>query len=189
MKKIIIIGITIACISACKAQSVVPIEKKIDYINAGIGIPESVTYFKDVNGIRDKYVGTWRGTYEGKNYELIFSKITDKPSRITQDRLVMRYLIKDANGRILEDTRAETDKSGYVLKSYYYDKTFFVLSYGGRQFDCGQRGELYVMLTKNYDSVMELFLIPQRDIILEKDCPNGAAAQLFPEVKMRLTRQ
>ncbi|MCD0468076.1 DUF6705 family protein [Flavobacterium sp. ENC] len=189
MKKKLFLYMIILCISACKAQSVLPMEKKIDYINAGIGIPESITYFKDLNGIRDKYVGTWKGTYEGKKYELIFSKITDKPSRITQDRLVMRYLIKDVSGRILEDTRAEPDNSGYVVKNYYYDKTFFVLSYGGRQFDCGQRGELYVMLTKNSDSVMELFLIPQRDIILEKDCPNGAAAQLFPEVKMRLTKQ
>ncbi|TCN59434.1 DUF6705 family protein [Flavobacterium circumlabens] len=189
MKKIIIIGMTIASISACKAQSILPIEKEIEYVRAKTDFPESVTYLKDVNGIRDKYVGTWKGSYGGKNYELIFSKITYKPVRYTKDRLLMRYLIKDASGRVLEDTRTEPDDSGYVVTSYYYDKTFFVLLYGGRQFDCGQSGELYVMLTKDSDSIMELVLIPKRDIMLEKDCPNGVAAQLFPEVKMRLTKQ
>ena len=190
MKKIIIIGILIVCNLSCKAQSIVPIEKLGEYIREEKDVPESVTYFKDINGIRDKYVGTWRGNYNGKNYELIFSKITNKISRTTQDGLIMRYLITDVSGAVLEDTRAESDDSPYTAESSYFNKSYFVLSYGGRQYKCGQGGQLFVMLPKNTNNnTMELFLTPRQDFILEQNCPDVAAPQLFPKTKMTLTKQ
>lgn len=190
MKKIIIIGMLIMCNLSCKAQSIVPIEKLAEYMREDIGIPESVTYLKDVNGIRDKYVGTWRGNYNEKKYELIFSKITTKISRTTQDGLAMRYLITDTSGAVLEDTRTEPDDSPYTVNSYYFGKSYFVLTYGGRRYQCGQRGELFVMLPKNTNNTtMELFLTPSQDFIFEENCPNGPAPQLFPKTKMSLIKQ
>ncbi|WP_129540000.1 DUF6705 family protein [Flavobacterium sp. 140616W15] len=190
MKKIIIISILAVCSFSCKAQSIVAIEKLAEYIRGDIGIPESITYLKDTNGIRDKYVGTWKGNYNGKNYELIFSKITTKISRTTQDGLAIRYLITNTGGAVLEDTRTEPDDSPYTVNSYYFGKSYFVLTYGGRQYQCGQRGELFVMLPKNTNNTtMELFLTPSQDFILEENCPNGPAPQLFPKTKMSLTKQ
>jgi hypothetical protein len=190
MKKIIIIAFLIVCNLSCRAQSIVPIEKLGEYIREEKDVPESVTYFKDVNGIRDKYVGTWRGTNNGKNYELIFSKITDKISRTTQDGLIMRYLITDTSGAVLEDTRAEPDDSSYTAESSYFTKNYFVLTYGGRQYQCGQQGELFVLSTKNTNNTaIELFLIPRQCFIMEQYCPNGEAPQLFPKIKMTLTKQ
>ncbi|MCV9934691.1 hypothetical protein OIU80_20615 [Flavobacterium sp. LS1R47] len=190
MKKIIIIAILIVCNLSCKAQSTVPIEKLAEYLRVEGGIPESVTYLKDVNGIRDKYVGTWRGNYNGKNYELVFSKVTTKTSRTTQDGLIMRYLITDTSGAVLEDTRTEPDDSPYTAESSYFDKTYFVLTYEGRQTQCGQGGQLFVLSTKNTNNTaIELFLTPRQDFIIEQNCPNGAAPQLFPKIKMTLTKQ
>ncbi|AYN05474.1 DUF6705 family protein [Flavobacterium sp. 140616W15] len=190
MKKIIIIGVLIACTLSCKAQSIVPIEKLAEYMREEKDVPESVTYLKDVNGIRDNYIGTWKGNYNGKNYELVFKKRTTSDDRITEDGLIMRYLITDASGAILEDTRAEPDDSPYTAKSYYFAKNYFVLTYGGRQYQCGQGGELFVLLTKKTNNTaIELFLTPRQDFILEQNCPNGAAPQLFPKTKMTLTKQ
>ncbi|MDN3674180.1 hypothetical protein QWY99_14045 [Flavobacterium branchiarum] len=190
MKKIIIISILTVCNLSCKAQSVVPIENLAEYIQADNGIPESVTYLKDINGIRDNYVGTWKGTYNGRNYEITFTKKMTTYDGLTQDRLIMRYIIKDTNGSVLEDTRAEPDDSPYTAKSSYFNKTYFVLTYTGRQSQCGQGGELVVMLTKNINnSAIELFLTPRQDFIIEEYCPNGAAPQLFPTTKMSLIKQ
>jgi hypothetical protein len=190
MKKIIILGILIVCNLSCKAQSIVPLEKLAEYIHEEKDVPESVTYLKDVNGIRDKYVGTWKGNYNSKNYELVFEKRTTSEDRLTEDGLIMRYLITDTSGAVLEDTRGESDNSPYTAESYYFDKTYFVLSYIGRQNQCGQGGRLFVMLPKNTNNTtMELFLTPRQDFILEQNCPNGAAPQLFPKTKMTLTKQ
>ncbi|MCC9071174.1 hypothetical protein LNQ49_06150 [Flavobacterium sp. F-65] len=190
MKKIIIICILIICNLSCKAQSTVPIEKLAEYMREEKDVPESITYLKDVNGIRDKYVGTWKGNYNGKNYELVFQKKTTSDDRLTEDGLIMRYLITDVNGTVLEDTRTEPDDSPYTTKSYYFDKSYFVLTYGGRQYQCGQGGELFVMLPKNTNNTtMELFLTPRQGFIIEQYCPNGAAPQLFPKTKMTLTKQ
>ncbi|MCV9934692.1 hypothetical protein OIU80_20620 [Flavobacterium sp. LS1R47] len=190
MKKIIIIGFLIVCNLSCKAQSIVPIEKLGEYMREEKDVPESVTYLKDVNGIRDKYVGTWRGTYNGRNYEVTFTKKVTTYDGLTEDRLAMRYLITDTSGAVLEDTRAESDDSPYTANSYYFDKTYFVLTYEGRQTQCGQGGELFVLSTKNTNNTtIELFLTPRQDFILDQYCPNGPAPQLFPKTKMTLTKQ
>lgn len=190
MRKIIFISILTVCNLSCKAQSIVPLEKLAEYINEEKDFPESITYLKDLNGIRDKYVGTWKGNYNGKNYALVFEKRTTSEDGLTEDGLIMRYLITSVSGTVLEDTRAEPADSPYTAKSSYFNKTYFVLTYTGRQSQCGQGGELVVMLTKNINnSAIELFLTPRQDFIIEEYCPNGAAPQLFPTTKMTLFKQ
>ena len=62
---------------------------KLNYLNEEDGIPENITYFKDINHVLDKYIGTWKGTQDNKNYEFKITKITNKPGRITEDRLLI----------------------------------------------------------------------------------------------------
>ena len=51
MKKTAILGFIILSTLSCKAQQIVPVEKKLEYMKTEDGIPESITYFKDVNNI------------------------------------------------------------------------------------------------------------------------------------------
>ncbi|MCD0476805.1 hypothetical protein LPB87_20640, partial [Flavobacterium sp. EDS] len=54
----------------------------------------------------------------GKNYEFKVLKITANLGRLTEEKLVMRYLITSSNGTIIEDTRALPDSSPIALKFF-----------------------------------------------------------------------
>ena len=76
MKNKITILMLFIIIASCKAQSILPIEKVIDYRNSKTGIPQNITQIKDVNGLLNKFIGVWKGTYNNKNYEFyIYKKI------------------------------------------------------------------------------------------------------------------
>lgn len=189
MKKILLLALFIAINSSCKAQ-ILPIEKLIDYINQGQGAPEGTTYIKDVNNLRDKYIGVWKGTNNGKNYQLIISKYTSNFNNIYEDGLIMRYLITDLNGSVIEDTRALQENSPYVIKSGYLRNRTYIMSYEGREGKCGQLGELFISTHRaTNDKKMSLFLALDQDFILQSECPNGSAKQLFPLQQMELTKQ
>lgn len=188
MKKIFIVTLLILINISCKAQ-IVPIEKLIDYIKQNQGVPEGTSYIKDINNLRDKFVGVWKGTYENNIYEIQIVKQIDH-FLIDEDVISMRYKITNLNGTVLEDTRLLPNDNPYVTYSRYFEKSWFVLTYEGRESKCGQRGELFVepLETTNYKT-MELFLVPSQDFLIETDCPNGAAKQLFPKTQMLLTKQ
>ncbi|MCD0476174.1 hypothetical protein LPB87_17410 [Flavobacterium sp. EDS] len=186
MKKILILTFFIGITFSCQAQ-ILPIEKRIDYISSRDGIPESVTYFKDINNVLDKFVGTWKGIYDGKNYEFRVSKITTKPRRVTEDKLVMRYLITNSNGIVIEDTRALPDSSPYVIKGNYIEKNTYFLTYIGKNAKCGQKGTLMIdFLKDNSNTKMNLFFSPSREIIYENDC--SGFKQIMPLKEIILTK-
>ncbi|MBP6756203.1 MAG: hypothetical protein KA210_08635 [Bacteroidia bacterium] len=189
MKKLFILGLIIFSNLSCKAQ-ILPIENEINYIGTGISMPDNINYIKDVNNLRSRYIGNWKGVYNGKNYQLIINRRTGNYNEINEDGLVIKYLITDLNGSIIEDIRSLPDNSPYVLKSRYLRNMTYVMVYVGRESKCGQRGELFITPQKatNY-STMKLFLAPSQDFILQSECPNGSAKQLFPLQQMELTKQ
>lgn len=126
MKKSILLGFILFSTLSCKAQ-IIPIESKKNYIGTGISLPDNVTYIKDVNNILDRYVGIWKGDYDGKNYQLIITKYINTYNGIMEDCLLMRYLITGVNGAIIEDTRILSDNSPYVVESRYLQNITFVL--------------------------------------------------------------
>lgn len=188
MKKLLILGFIILTTLSCKAQNIVPIETMINYIRAEKGIPETVTYFKDVNHLLDRYLGVWKGTYNNRIYEFRVTKYLSIYDGLSEDTLIFRYLITDANGTVLEDTRSTPDDGHYLIRGHYLDKTHYVLSYGGRDFSCGQSGEVYIW-TLNNNTQMKLFLAPDHILLNTVECPNGRAAQILPTEQMLLTKQ
>ena len=167
-----------------------PLEEVKNYINSENGIPKNITYIKDVNNVLDKYVGTWKGTYNNRNYEFRILKITNKPGRITEDRLLMRYVISDSNGTIVEDTRALPDTSSYVIKGDYLDGSFYELYYIGKESLCGQIGSIIIDIQPNSNNkVMRMLFLPQQEILSLTDCPNGSATQIMPLNNLILTKQ
>lgn len=190
MKKILILGFIILSNLSCKSQTILPLEEVKNYINSENGIPKNITYIKDVNNILDKYVGTWKGTYNNRNYEFRILKITNKPGRITEDRLMMRYVISDSNGTIIEDTRALPDTSSYVIKGDYLDGSFYELYYIGKESLCGQIGSIIIDIQPNSNNkVMRMLFLPQQEILSLTDCPNGSATQIMPLNNLILTKQ
>ncbi len=190
MKKILILGFIILLNLSCKAQTILPLEEVAKYLDSGNGIPKNITYIKDVNNILDKYLGTWKGTYNSRNYEFIITKYTSNYKNLLEDKLLMRYVISDSNGTIIEDTRALPDTSSYVIKGDYWEKSSYFLYYMGKESLCGQKGGIIIDIQPNSnDSKIRLFFMEQQEILSLKDCPNGNAIQIMPVNDLILTKQ
>ena len=172
----------------CKAQQILPLEKLVEYRRIGEGAPEGTTYIKDVNNLLDKYVGTWKGIYGDKSFEITFVKHVDH-FLIDEDQLLMRYKIT-SNGVAIEDTTTFPDNHSLIVHGNSLDKNTYILSYYGRDSKCGQAGDIYIYLAyKNDFSKLKLFLIPDQEFINPNECPNGIANQVFPKDAMILTKQ
>lgn len=176
---------------SCRAQTIVPVEKIMDYIVAGNGIPDD-TYLKDVNNLLGKYVGTWKGTFGGNNYTFYITKYTSKLDKVTHDELLIRYLITTSNGSILEDTRNLPDDGAYVIEGDYFSKdtTYYVLNYAGKNSQCGNKGTVFIRMKNATNTEMHLSFEPDKIMISEDVCPEFKLAELtLPKGGMRLTKQ
>jgi hypothetical protein len=179
MKKIIFLGCVLLFAISCKAQSIVPVERKIDYIIAENGIPEG-TYLKDVNNLLSKYVGTWKGTYAGKTYTLYITNYTYKPLKVTYDLLLTRYLITSSDGTILEDTRNLLDASPYVIEGDYFSKDLasYASNYIGKNSRCGNKGTTFFHMKNSTNTLMSFAFEPDKIMISEDTCPGLKLADL-----------
>ncbi|MEO6177666.1 MAG: DUF6705 family protein [Flavobacterium circumlabens] len=192
MKKIIMRGCMLLFAISCKAQTIEPIEKAIDYRTSENGIPDN-TYLKDINNLLNKYVGTWKGSYEGKNYTLFIIKYTSKFDKITQDILLTRYLITSSDGTVLEDTRSVPNESPYIIEGSYFSKdlTSYALNFTSKNSLCGNAGTLFIRTKNAANTLMSLGFEPNQIMISEETCPGFKLAELtFPRKNsIMLTKQ
>ena len=191
MKKIIVLGCVLLFVMSCKAQTIVPIEKAIDYRNTVDGIPDN-TYLKDVNNLLSKYVGTWKGIYAGKTYTFFTTKYAYTFDKVTYDILLMRYLITSSDGTILEDTRSLPNDGTYVIEGDYFtkDATYYVLNFTGKNAQCGNQGTVYIRMKNTENTQMSLTFEPNKIMISKDTCPGlKLAEQILPRNGMRLTKQ
>ncbi|TCN52540.1 hypothetical protein D0809_00380 [Flavobacterium circumlabens] len=192
MKKIFILGIILLFTMSCKAQTIVPVEKFIDYKRAGDGVPDN-TYLKDVNNLLNKYVGTWKGNYQGKNYTLYITKITNTIDKVTFDELRIHYLITSSNNSTLEDTRNVPDNNTYVIKGNYFSKDLavYALNFTGKNSLCGNAGTVFIRTKNAANTIISLGFEPNKIMISEETCPGFKLAELtFPRNNsIMLTKQ
>lgn len=189
MKKYIIFGLIILSTLSGKAQLVLPVETKVNYLNEADGIPENITYFKDINHVLDKYIGTWKGTQDNKNYEFKITKYTDTFEGLTEDILLIRYFITNSNGSIIIDTRSVADDGFKLIRGDYFRKSTYLSTYSGEEPLCGQSGNVFLWLTNTYNTEMKLFLEPDKILLDSETCPNGGAIQVLPLSPVVLTKQ
>jgi hypothetical protein len=189
MKKTILLGCMLIIAISCKAQQIVPLEKKIEYKLTG-GIPDGV-YLKDINNLLGKYMGTWKGTIEGKNYTFIITKFKDDYLGISVDKLLIRYLITTTNGTILEDTRNLPTTSPYVIEGDYFSKgaTYYVSNYFGKNSICGNQGTVFIRMKNTANTEMSVTSVPDKMMISEENCPGLKLAEQVLPAGMRLTKQ
>lgn len=180
--KNIILGLTILLTLSCKAQ-ILPIENAYIYIeNPDVGIPENITYIKDVNHLLDKYVGTWIGTYDNKNIELRVVSYTDNSNGILWDELKARYKITDIFGNVIIDTTSLPDDNQLVCFGDYLDSnsSTYRMYYIGYEHICGQEGWMLLDIDINNLNALRMLVHPNVDIIDIDDCPNGEAEHIMP---------
>lgn len=189
MKNIFIIGLLTLSTLNCKAQ-IVPVEQ---VLNTFDNVPDENAYIKDVNNIFNDYIGTWTGATNNKNYEFYITKTTvvfDEDYNINQDILLMRYLITDSLGTVIENTTATSDDNapctGVYFRTTSQPDLTYVFSYGGEEFFCGQNGDVFITLINN-NTQMYLLLYPNHEIY--SDCQTGLAEQVLPTEKILLTKQ
>lgn len=189
MKKIVVIGLLTLSVISCKAQNILPIEDVVNYHNSETGIPQSITQIKDVNGLLNKFIGTWKGTYNNKTYEFRVTKHTRQSStrNLSEEQLLIRYKITDTNNTIIEDTTILPNDSMFVIKGSYYDTTDggYVLYYQGKDYKCGQNGNVFISTYGTNDSKLQLFLAVDGEMY---DCTTPAQ-QILPTKSMELTKQ
>ncbi|WP_166924639.1 DUF6705 family protein [Flavobacterium poyangense] len=188
MKKIITLASLIIITLHCKAQQIVPVEKMIEYRDADTEIPDR-TYLKDVNGLLDKYLGTWKGTYDSKSFTFVITKAKHDFLGISVDELQIRYLITTLSGEVIEDTRSLPNADALVIQGDYISKSlgYYVLNYFGKNTECGQSGEVFISTTKD-NKQMKLFLAAYQGIIDGSKCPK-VAEQILPTKSMFLSKQ
>jgi hypothetical protein len=190
LKKTIMIGCMLLIALSCRAQQIEPVEKTKVYMDAG-RIPDGI-YLKDVNNLFNKYLGTWKGTFDNKNYTFVITMFKDEYLGITEDKLLIRYLITNSSGTTIEDTRGLPNNSPYVIHGYYFakDTSYYALNYAGKESLCGQAGTVFIRIKNATNTMMSLVLSPDKDMISEQDCPGlKSATQLFPIKGMMLTKQ
>lgn len=188
MKNIILI-LTLISILSCKGQdlnsyNIIPIENEITYRNNETEVPEA-TYWKDVNNLLDKFVGTWIGTFNGVSYQFLVSKYTYNSTIrvLSRDKLRIKYLITDSDGNIIANTLI----SGSGISGDYIDingKTYH-LNYIGENFMCGQNGVISITTINNDTQIR--FVYAKTDQITS-DCTTGLAEQILPPY-ITLTKQ
>lgn len=182
MRKVIITISIILTTLSCKAQQTLPLETKFENeVPAG-------TYLKDVNGLLDKYVGTWKGTNGNKNYTFTVTKYKDEFRGVFSDILTIRYLITSNTGAVLEDTRSLLNENNLVIRGLYFGANFgyYVLGYVGTDAKCGQSGDLFISTSKD-NKQMKLYLAASQDLIDGSNCTK--VEQILPTKSMFLTKQ
>ncbi|KQT24228.1 hypothetical protein ASG22_09435 [Chryseobacterium sp. Leaf405] len=100
--KNIIFSLAFICVISCNAQQY-PLNTLMENIPQG-------GYVKDLNNELNPYVGTYRTNFNGNEITLFITKQENKyTKRVNKtyfmDVLVMKYIIKNSSGQILQDTQ------------------------------------------------------------------------------------
>ena len=150
MSKVLLWILCILVLSYSEAQ-ILPVEQLNEVTGKVSEQIEGITHIKDVNGVLDKFEGTWKATFTGGEIEIVIKKYTRDHSEYVQryhpepllwDELIGKYkLIKD--GVVIENTLDLPDDSDeFLTKHRFYDETTYTFSYLGVNHACGDNGIL-----------------------------------------------
>ena len=151
---------------------VVPLEA--DHIK-----PSHYTYKKDVNGLLDKYLGTWKGSFQGNTYEFKFVKRVQNfqyhdGNYKKKDELLGRLRARDARGAVIFNTFDESDdeETRFIgLHFYKKDISWYRMYFVGSSPEgCMNRGTVYIKVDPSNPNRMIAKYYTDRDI-LKGLCP------------------
>lgn len=205
MKTIIQINILIFSLLAfsCKAQTTVSLLQMEECSNrpnrASEGCPDlqGAQYVKDIGNRLDPFVGIWKGTYDGKHFELrLEKKINFGENEVKWDKLIGRMLVKDNNGNIIYNSLGAPDNNT-KLRGDNFQGTTYVMDFTGN-YDCKEYGGVFITIlpllslnNPNQEIKMQLFYFPDTpEISTTITCPNpNTFVPLLPKEWMTLIKQ
>ncbi len=111
----------------------------------------------------NKFIGTWKGVYNNKDYEFVVEKISKYYEDMLMDLLIVRYKITENSGALILSTLNLLSNSPYVLSGNFLspDKKDYVLRYRGYNMICGQAGWVTMASISNNPNQIRLALSPE----------------------------
>lgn len=189
MKNIIILFLALLAIS-CKSQ-IVSLETAAQ-CNEANPCP-NFNYAKDINNTLNKYVGTWKGTYNGKTYEMKFNKSLYDDMGFKRDRIKGRLRITTAGNlpvTVFDNFNEQDDaKTGFSGLGITADLQGYTLIFAGPVLEgCINHGTLSLRINPSTPNQMRIKYWSNNDIVVG-ECPS-TFSQTFPEQQeIFLTRQ
>jgi hypothetical protein len=168
-------------IICCKAQS-----QTLPLITATSSIPNNA-HVKDLNNELNPYVGTYKANFQGNEITLFITKEDDRlvnygDQKFYRDALVVKYIVKNSTGTILQDT-----KNNNLPKIYMYSTKIrstdnaALLTYSGTNCRVGWG----TVELKKINATQISWEYRPNDIILDSSrCPSGTDTTIYlPETK------
>lgn len=155
--------------------------------------PVNYNYVKDINNTLDKYVGIWKGTYNGKVYEMKFNKSLYDDLGMKKDEIIGRLRITTTGNLSLttfdnfnEPDDSKTHFSGLGLTTDL--QGYRMIFAGSVPEGCINHGTVSLRINLSNPNQMRVKYGSYNDIVVG-DCPS-TFSQTFPEEQeILLTRQ
>ncbi len=190
MKNTIVLLIFFLAFS-CKSQTV-SLEQAAQ-CRANPNCPANYNYVKDINNTLDKYIGTWKGTYNGRVYEIKFNKNLYDDMGLKRDRIKGRLRITTTGNMpvtIFDNfNEPDDDKTHFSGIGLTHDLQGYTLIFAGPVPDgCINHGTVSLRIIPSTVDQMRIIYWSERDIVVG-ECPSSFS-QTFPEEQeILLTRQ
>lgn len=132
-------------------------------------------YEKDINNSLNKYIGTWKGNYEEKTYEIKFNKSLYQDTGIKRDKITGRLRITDTAGQIIYNTFNESDDSKTHFSGLGFQPNLksYMVYFVGNKTDCIDYGIVYLKVNASTPNKMTMYFLPDNDIVIEGKCTNA----------------
>lgn len=189
MKNIITLLLALLAIS-CKSQ-IVSLETAAQCSEANPC--SNFIYVKDINNTLDKYVGTWKGTYNGRVYEMKFNKSLYDDMGFKRDEITGRLRITIPGNITLtifdnftepDDKKTRFSGLGLTTNLQSYETHFS----GPFTSGCVNRGSIFLKIIPSTPNQMRIIYWSDRDIAVG-ECPSNFSPTFSENQEILLTRQ
>lgn len=188
MKKNILIIFLLIFATSCKSQTI-SLEAAAQCLRNS-NCPE-YNYAKDINNSLQKFIGTWKGSYNGKTYELKFNKSLYEDFGIKRDQITGRLQVKNSDNIIEFSNFGELDDNKTKIFGLNFQpdlQSYRVHFTGNSPKGCINSGIIYIRVKNANLNEMHISYLSDKDIV-SGDCPSNFF-QTFPEKQsIILTKQ
>lgn len=191
MKSIINIIAVLLFVFSCKAQQTVSLQqmeecgRRPTYGSEGCPDLQGAKFVKDVDDRLDKFVGSWKGAFNGKQIELKLEKKENFGKwDVKWDQLNGKLKVKDNQGNVLFGSfqNPENNPNPYGVN---FQRTVYEMSFSGKD-ECDDYGTVFIEMQSVpvNGTKMRLFYSREGNVVDTTTCPT-----LLPEDWMELTKQ
>lgn len=176
--KIITVLSLIINLISCKAQTF-PLNTALSDISQN-------AYVKDLNNELTPYIGIYQTNFQGKEITLFITKeenkLIDYGNQIFyRDALVVKYIVKNSLGQILQDTQNTTSNIELYSTKLSISQNHVIFNYSGTNCGVGW-GDIFL---KKLNATQITWEYRPDDIIIDSNrCPAGTDINIYlPETK------